>query len=81
VNWSALFAFLAGLLVAQVVINGAERIIRRKALLEGASTLLRRARTKWDTDTHAAIEAENCAMVLERLAGAETTPVIQEKAA
>jgi hypothetical protein len=58
-----------------------QREVRRRALLEGATVLLRRAGTKWETDIHASIEAENCARVLERLAGAKEPSEIQEKAA
>lgn len=47
-----------------------ERAVRRDALLEGAAALRRRAATKWEKNPNAAIEDQNCALVLEQMAGA-----------
>lgn len=48
---------------------GQLRAIWRRALTRGAEILRRRGGTKQETDRFAAMECENCAAVLERLAG------------
>jgi hypothetical protein len=72
---------LAVAVVAVVKLAQAREIIRRDALLEGSAVLRRRAATKWKDNPNAAIEDENCALVLERMAGTLPTLEIQQEVA